>query len=203
MRYRGIINKWNDDKGFGFVMPKGGGQPVFVHAKAFINRQRPPRTNGEIIYELGSDRQGRCCAVNVRYLDDSQRSLTLRFSVMPVMLMLGFILLLGVASVRGSIPLVIGVAYVALSVIAFTVYALDKSAAEQGRWRTQESRLQLLGLFGGWPGAILAQQLLRHKSGKASFQTVFWGSVVLNCGALAWLMSPGGLRVRTMLEALI
>ena len=36
------------------------------------------------------------------------------------------------------------------------------------------------GSFGGWPGAILAQQLLRHKTAKLSFRSVFWMSVLLN-----------------------
>ena len=42
MRYQGKIIKWNDEKGFGFVVPKGGNQPVFVHVRAFSNRQRRP-----------------------------------------------------------------------------------------------------------------------------------------------------------------
>lgn len=57
-------------------------------------------------------------------------------------------------------------------------YAMDKSAAVGGGWRIRESRLHLLALVGGWPGALLAQQVLRHKTSKAGFRGVFWGMVL-------------------------
>lgn len=87
------------------------------------------------------------------------------------------------------------VVYALASLITFVVYALDKQAARRQRWRTQEKTLHLLALFGGWPGALLAQRTLRHKSSKTAFQTVFWGTVVLNCGLLGWLVSASGARL--------
>jgi hypothetical protein len=44
----------------------------------------------------------------------------------------------------------------------------------------------------GWPGALAAQRLLRHKSSKQSFQFVFWVTVILNCCVLAWFFSASG-----------
>lgn len=82
--------------------------------------------------------------------------------------------------------------YALVSLITFIVYARDKHAARRQRWRTQEKTLHLLALFGGWPGALLAQRTLRHKSSKTAFQTVFWGTVALNCGLLGWLVSGSG-----------
>ena len=66
------------------------------------------------------------------------------------------------------------------------------SRAQTGRWRTRESRLHLLSLAGGWPGAWYAQQWLRHKSSKRAFRRVYGATVVLHCAALAtWVaMSP-------------
>lgn len=61
-----------------------------------------------------------------------------------------------------------------LSLATFAVYAWDKRRAVRGGDRTPESALHLLALLGGWPGALLAQQLLRHKNAKASFQVLFW-----------------------------
>lgn len=83
-------------------------------------------------------------------------------------------------------------AYVVVSVITFAAYAADKAAAQQRGWRTPESTLHLLALVGGWPGALLAQQRLRHKSSKPSFRSTFWVTVVLNVGALVFLASPMG-----------
>jgi uncharacterized membrane protein YsdA (DUF1294 family) len=50
----------------------------------------------------------------------------------------------------------------------------------------------MLALVGGWPGALVAQRVLRHKSRKKPFQVTFWVVVVLNCAALAWLLMQGG-----------
>ncbi|KQW94090.1 cold-shock protein [Massilia sp. Root418] len=85
------------------------------------------------------------------------------------------------------IPTWPGLLYAGASVVCFIFYAIDKSAARAGRWRTPESTLLLLGLCCGWPGAILAQQWLRHKTSKRSFQLAFWASVAINMAAFAWL----------------
>ncbi|HJV36229.1 MAG TPA: DUF1294 domain-containing protein [Geomonas sp.] len=77
--------------------------------------------------------------------------------------------------------------YLLASVVSFLSYALDKSAAKSGRWRTRESTLHLLALVGGWPGALLAQQVLRHKTRKRSFQVLFWTTTLFNCLVLCWL----------------
>jgi len=82
----------------------------------------------------------------------------------------------------------IGVLYLFFSIVAFFHYARDKSAARSGQRRTPEKRLLILGLVGGWPGALLAQQTLRHKTAKRSFQLQFWISVVINLLALGWLL---------------
>ena len=68
------------------------------------------------------------------------------------------------------------------------MYGFDKSAAQRGRQRTPENTLHIVALLGGWPGALLAQDLFRHKSSKAEVQWMFWTTVVVNCGALVWLL---------------
>ena len=77
--------------------------------------------------------------------------------------------------------------YLALSIMTFAVYAVDKSAAANDDYRVSEALLQGLALAGGWPGALLAQQLLRHKTRKAGFRRVFRATVILNCAALTLL----------------
>lgn len=203
MRYQGKIVKWNEEKGFGFVVPKGGSQPVFVHARAFSSRQRRPVADAVINYDLGSDVQGRCCAVNVRYADEKQAAIELRISVIPVLLAVAFSALLALLWSSGRIPMAVATLYPLASLVTFMAYALDKSAAKSGQWRTQESTLFLMGLAGGWPGAIFAQQLFRHKSSKRDFQTFFWLTVIVNCSALVWLVSPNGTNVRLLLDGMI
>ncbi len=103
-------------------------------------------------------------------------------------MMIALIFLAAVAGLvlAGKLPAAVFVAYLAASLIAYAVYAWDKSAARDRQWRIPENTLHLLALLGGWPGALIAQQRLRHKTKKVSFLLVFWGTVALNCGALGW-----------------
>jgi uncharacterized membrane protein YsdA (DUF1294 family) len=77
--------------------------------------------------------------------------------------------------------------YLIASSLAFVAYGIDKAAAIGGAWRIPEAFLHLLGLVGGWPGALIAQRIFRHKSRKASFQLTFWIVAALNAAALLLL----------------
>jgi len=79
-------------------------------------------------------------------------------------------------------------AYAVLSVITLVVYGADKLAAKHGRWRTPEATLHLLALAGGWPGALAAQRVFRHKTSKQPFRSIFRCTVAVNCLGLAWLL---------------
>lgn len=78
--------------------------------------------------------------------------------------------------------------YAALSLLAFGLYAVDKSAARNGRRRVPEARLHVVALLGGWPGALLAQRVVRHKTIKQPFRTIFWITVAVNIAALVALL---------------
>ena len=70
--------------------------------------------------------------------------------------------------------------YLGVSLVTFALYWQDKHSAISGRWRVSEKRLHLAELLGGWPGALLAQQVFRHKTRKLSFQLLCWGIVLLH-----------------------
>ncbi|WP_460163921.1 DUF1294 domain-containing protein [Pseudomonas sp. S2_F03] len=71
-------------------------------------------------------------------------------------------------------------AYGGVSVLAFFLYWSDKRKARADTWRTPENVLHAVELAGGWPGALLAQQVFRHKTRKVSFQLLFWLIVLLH-----------------------
>lgn len=75
-------------------------------------------------------------------------------------------------------------ASVLLNLGAFLAYWHDKFAAQNGRWRIKEDTLHLWSLAGGWGGAWFAQQVLRHKSVKASFRAIYWSTVMTHCAAV-------------------
>ncbi|NBF02036.1 DUF1294 domain-containing protein [Pseudomonas sp. Fl5BN2] len=71
-------------------------------------------------------------------------------------------------------------AYGVVSLLTFLVYWHDKRRARVEGQRVPENVLHALELAGGWPGALLAQQLLRHKTRKVSYQALFWLIVALH-----------------------
>ena len=99
-----------------------------------------------------------------------------------------FAVALALAFVIAGIPLWIPAVYLGASVVSFAAYGLDKSAAKSGRRRVSEQSLLLLGLVGGWPGALVAQQVFRHKTRKRSFRRAFWFTVVVNVAVFAGLV---------------
>ena len=98
-------------------------------------------------------------------------------------------LYVGVWATR-SLPLWVHALYLGASVVTLVVYAIDKRAAGSGRRRVSENTLHLLALAGGWPGAIVAQQALRHKTAKRSFRAVFWVTVAANVVGFVALATP-------------
>ncbi len=75
-------------------------------------------------------------------------------------------------------------AYLVMSIVTFFFYCADKFAAKMGWWRIREKTLHLLEFLCGWPGALVAQRVVRHKSIKSTYQTVFKIMVALNVIAM-------------------
>jgi uncharacterized membrane protein YsdA (DUF1294 family)/cold shock CspA family protein len=183
MRKQGRVFNWNDDRGFGFVSHESEGQ-IFLHIHAFEQGQRQRRPiNGDLIsYVLLRDDKNRTQAKQVQFVERRQfvsekselKSDSMNWTEFFVLFCVFIYLMM-------RLPQLIVMIYGAVSLLTFIAYALDKSAAQSGQWRTKESTLHYLAILGGWPGAYLAQKYLRHKSKKKSFLTIFWVTVVFNC----------------------
>ncbi|MFT4248935.1 MAG: DUF1294 domain-containing protein [Pseudomonas sp.] len=87
----------------------------------------------------------------------------------------------------GTLPTWLGALFLMLAAATFLVYAHDKQAAQHEAARVPETRLHLLELAGGWPGALLAQRRLRHKNRKLSYQFGFWACALLHESVLLHL----------------
>ena len=111
-----------------------------------------------------------------------------------------FIVIVAICGFFGKVPSWTFVLYLAMSLITYAFYSWDKSAAQKGAWRTPESTLHLLALFGGWPGALIAQQTLRHKSQKKAFRAFFWVTVVVNSFAFIMLTTPNAAKTLVSLH---
>lgn len=114
-----------------------------------------------------------------------------RFDPLSLVALVAFALAWAFAAATRGVPAWAGPLYAGASALCFAFYAIDKSAARAGRERISESMLLSLGLIGGWPGAIVAQRLFRHKTAKRSFRIRFWISVLANVAVFAWAtMTP-------------
>lgn len=218
MRFEGTLQSWDDERGFGFIAADQGGDPVFVHITAFGPGGARPQPQQRLSFEVEPGPGGKKRARKVQLVRPragtagptsssgktfrgtqsrspaparpartSARWGTASLFALPAFALLGMVL--------GALwrpPSWLLWWYAGLSALTFVIYAMDKSAAQSGQWRTKESTLHLLALGGGWPGALVAQQVLRHKSAKTEFRAVFWLTVLLNVAALVYICSPAG-----------
>lgn len=189
---KGTLTQWDDAKGYGFITPEGGGPKCFVHIKAFGLRPQRPFIGERLSYREGQDAQGKQRAVEVRSLEPRAMPAIPKPRDRGRLLLLvpafaGFVL---TCHLLWRVPNAAWGAYSAMSMATFITYALDKRAALRGGWRVAENTLHGLALLCGWPGALLAQELLRHKSAKPAFRRLFWLTVVLNVLGFALLFTP-------------
>lgn len=183
------MTDWNDDRGFGFIAPVAGGPRVFVHVSAFP-RGRRPCANELVTYALARDERNRSCATDVLYVNAGRSWPTgAGDRAVPVAGATLFFTMLAGLIALGKAPVLLVPLYGLLSMVGLAMYGADKSAAQRGAWRIPEANLHAVALLGGWPGALVARRLFRHKTRKQPFVTIFWGTVVANCTALAWFVS--------------
>lgn len=196
----GTIARWQDDKGFGFIMNRANGEEIFFHISQYKGSSRP-HLGERVIFKIERGSNGKLQAVRVQQESfvleqqrrrrqykqqqeafDSKRKWHSFIALLPILvLLMGYLL--------GNKPLSLLVWYLVLSVLTFLFYYKDKSAAQNGSWRTPENTLHLLSLAGGWGGAMLAQTWLRHKSQKKEFRFTYWITVGLNLIGLVWLLT--------------
>lgn len=208
MREQGNVSIWKADKGFGFIKPARPGADVFFHIADFRSASGMKPAVGlavsyEVIHVGGkgpramalrpvSEEARRSSGVAARREPSTRRP---RGGTAPasgagaaVPLMLVYYGLMGTTIFLGRMPLwVLGASFL-VNVLTFFAYWLDKYRATQRAWRIPESTLHLWSLAGGWPGAFLAQQILRHKSVKAAFRGAYWVTVFAHCAiAAGWV----------------
>lgn len=211
-RRQGRIRTWKDDRGYGFIEQNEGGDDVFVHIRSIGGLDGRPVGGERVTYELTQDEKGRARAANVLVLSDlppSRRPApepkpvqsSSPLSLVLIIFASTFLVMLFGLGLLKEVPVQIGGFYAILSLVTFFVYMLDKSSAQSGGWRTKENTLHLLGLAGGWPGAIIAQHLFRHKTKKEDFVNMFWLTVLVNCVALGFLLGPTGEAIRAELTS--
>lgn len=202
MNKQGTVVRWDDAKGFGFIRGAGA-QDIFFHVRDFragpgaIPRQGMKVTFEEIhvggkgpramaVQPIGSapvaaPRRPRPTTTKRPITSPPTSGAWIAFPLMAA-----YVAALLWATWMKLLPVWVLPASLVLNLAVFFVYWKDKYAAGTGQWRLKESTLHLWSLVGGWGGAWFAQQVLRHKSRKASFLQVYWFTVVAHCAAVGW-----------------
>ena len=203
MRLEGTVTSWNDERGFGRIESDQGGEPIFAHIKSFQTRTERPNVGMRVSFEVEVGPKGKR-ALNVQAVRTRKPTGTPKpeapapWSVAALLAIPVLAAVYYLTARVWPVSVLWAAAYLVGSIVTFFAYAFDKAAAVRKTWRTSEGTLHLLGLFCGWPGAILAQQALRHKSSKSSFRAVFWLTVAANLCAFIVLNSPFGRQVLGM-----
>ncbi len=192
-RFEGTLTTWTADRAFGFITPSEPGPDIFAHIKAFSGTT-PPQLGQLVSYEVGQNAEGKRRAERIVPVA-SVKILQQSWSPSPrdsasYLAIPAFLALVIIVAVLWRPPLWALWLYLGMSAICFAAYGIDKRAAVKRAWRIPESSLLLPGLLGGWPGAILGQQIFRHKTKKSAFRAAFWSSVVLNVILFVVFCSP-------------
>ncbi len=200
MRYQGRLVEWNDDKGFGFIQPLqdlAGDKKIFLHIKSFAQRGPRPIEGCLLEYGISVDGQGRPNASQVKYIKKNQQKAAVKNTNLKnaqkvqakpwrIWLVVAYMVFLLALVMTQQLPPLILFWPLAMGVVTYIFYSIDKTAAQKGERRIPESTLHIFAVLGGWCGALFAQQKLRHKTIKVEFQRLFWISVILN-----WLVMAG------------
>lgn len=197
MRFEGTLSSWNDDRGFGFIEPEQGGEATFAHIKAFLPGTGRPTVGMRVLFEVETGPKGkRAKGVQAlrrpRTIDRPPVEAPAPWSPLSLVAIPAFLAVYVIAARTWAVSPIWIAAYAVASIVTFFAYAFDKAAAVRKTWRTSEQTLHVLGFCCGWPGALLAQQTLRHKTSKVSFRVMFWFTVAANVAAFVAIHSPFG-----------
>ncbi|MDK9706272.1 MAG: DUF1294 domain-containing protein [Desulforhopalus sp.] len=186
MRQKGKIIKWQRGKGFGFIQPVNGKPDIFFHENCFVNQSRDPVVGDEVSFTIATSPEGKPRAERILFRGERDpRRWDHFFDIFYSSLSVLFFFCIGYFVISKQLAPVILIAYLLLSIFTFVLYWWDKRKAQNDQRRTPEKILHFFSMIGGWPGALIAQRWLHHKSRKVSFQVVFYLTVLLNVSAIS------------------
>ena len=196
MPLKGRITEWSKERGFGYVDSEG--KRIFLHWRDFKERLKQPEPGDEILFTLGTDKQGRSCAKEAIHAKDGGSVRGRHWLLLAALLALPVYALVTCFEVRLA-------GYVTawcllISSATGILYGLDKRKARNKGWREPETHLHLMELIGGWPGAFIAQRRFRHKLSKGYYQ--FWFILIIGLyqylaidALRGWPLVKAGLRL--------
>jgi uncharacterized membrane protein YsdA (DUF1294 family) len=92
-----------------------------------------------------------------------------------------------------DVPMAAWLYLLTISLITFCFYGIDKYRSMHHHRRIPESTLHVLALIGGTLGALIGQQVFRHKTKKLTFRLVFILIAISQaCFIFWWVLHKSG-----------
>lgn len=184
--YYGEIVHWNDAKGYGFIRMSKEQPNIFFHISNYAYHHRRPKKGETVAFLLNQNNHLKPTASRVvvqghedtLYQSDAHDQHTTKPYLAEAVIYTFLDILF--YTILASISIPIALASLIISVLTFMLYSLDKHASLKNSQRVPEASLHIAALLGGWPGALIARPLLRHKTSKNRFIIFFWLSVIIN-----------------------
>ncbi|BDT67932.1 hypothetical protein os1_21110 [Comamonadaceae bacterium OS-1] len=197
MKKKGKIHHWNTSRGMGSIRSSQTGYDVLFRIKDYRGSTLP-REGETVWFDEVSSVHTKPHAIGVSTVSGNadvhstrpRHYIGRRSNARPFVLLLFLWVVLGVWGVWSyRLPVWLVAAVLAVNLLTVLAYAKGLQTARNRSWRTPEPVLHLLSLLGGWPGAGLAQAVMRYRSQKPSFGTLYWCTVGLHLALLlGWLL---------------
>lgn len=218
--YEGIIKSWKIDKGFGFIQPNGGGKDIFIHIRDLKHTNYQPQTGDNVCFKVVADKDGKIRAydafikgqeitrqqIRTKNFDKNQSKTHVkqedRLGMKGILLIAALPFIASALLIQQKQIFYPFFVYLLMSLITFFVYAVDKTKAHKNEWRTPEQTIHLFELLGGWPGALITQRVIRHKTKKTSFQVIFWLIVIIHIAVWLYVLFFNSNSIAAILTAL-
>nr|WP_315184007.1 DUF1294 domain-containing protein [uncultured Albidiferax sp.] len=197
MKKKGKIHHWNTSRGMGFIRSPQTGYDILFRIKDYRGAAAPKE--GETVwFDEVTSVHTKPRAIGVSTVSGNadvhshrpRHYIGRKSSARPFVMLLFLWVVLGVWGVWSyRLPIWLVAAVLGVNLLTVLAYARGQQPARASRWRTPEPILHLLSLLGGWPGAGVAQAILRYRSRKPSFATLYWCTVGLHLALLlGWLL---------------
>lgn len=194
--YQGVISRWNDQSGYGFIRLDNSNNSVYFHISSYgYEHSRPEEGDRVVFYAHWNEEKKKYSATRVLQEEDEKAlpkagvvdfdvAYEGRFSsvIFSVLILFYFFALFWAKWEFAAAILII-------SGLTFSLYRRDKwYALIKKKFRIPETDLYISALLGGWPGAIVARRFYRHKISKSRFMIFFWACMVLNTVVVFFLI---------------
>lgn len=198
-RQQGVLETWNDDRGFGYVRRASEQEPLFVHIKSFRSRPRRPIEGDRLVFVEGTGRNGKPAAEDVEILGVSaaEKAKAAPARRMPIadvtrmMAAVSIFIAVAVLTALGRTPVWFGALYYVMGLASLMLYDADKRYAIEGRSRVRETSMHIVDALFGIGGGLFAQHVFRHKIRKRTFRYITRLIYILHATLLTALL--GGL----------